>query len=354
MNRPLDDKSKPREDNLGFGIHFSPTMATSRWTKATGWSPVESEPRKALALDPAAMVLHYGQAIFEGLKGLHHRDAIRIFRPESHARRFQRSAARMCMPELPVASFLDAVKRVVLADHELVPPPPGCMYLRPTMIATEAALGVRAAEEYLFFLIASPSGAYYRDGAKSLRIWVERHFVRAARGGLGSAKASANYAASLLATRIARQQRNCDQVLWLDSERHREIEELGAGNVFFVWDGDLVTPDLGDSVLDGVTRDCLLAIGNDLGLRVRMAQIEIDEAIEAIKKGRLTEMFTCGTAAVITPVGFLVMENEEVRVGSGSWGPTTRALWERLTGILHGQLPDTHGWFVQAWPEKKG
>ncbi len=334
---------------LGFGRQFSPTMALARWTDATSWSETTLEKRAPLALDPAAMVLHYGQAIFEGLKALRHPDAIRIFRPDTHARRFQRSSERMCMPELPVETFVRAVRTLVARDHDSVPTPPGCLYLRPTMIATEAALGVRAATEYLFFVIASPSGPYFKDPNKVLRIWVERHYVRAARGGLGSAKAAANYAGSLLASKKAKE-RGCDQVLWLDSEQHREVEELGSGNVFFVKDGVLVTPPLHDSVLEGVTRDSILTVAKETGLPHEVRSVLLDEALDDVRAGRITEMFTCGTAAVITPVGTLVDETGELTVGHGQVGTLTASLRARLHAILFGEVPDPHGWLLQAWP----
>lgn len=349
MIRERNSSLVPAAESLGFGRHFSPTMLVARWTDASGWSEMATQPRATLSLDPAAMVLHYGQAIFEGLKALLHADAVRIFRPDAHARRFQRSAACMCMPELPTDMFVGAVRALAAADHDYVPATPGCLYLRPTMIATEPALGVRAATEYLFFVIGSPSGPYFKDKNKVLRIWVERHFVRAARGGLGSAKAAANYAASLLASKMAKE-RGCDQVLWLDSEHHSEVEELGSGNVFFVREGVLVTPPLHDSVLEGVTRDSILTTAAEMGLPSDVRQVNIDEAIAEIRAGKITEMFTCGTAAVIAPVGTLVAEDGDLTVGTGQIGTVTSSLRTRLNAILYGDVPDPHDWLVQAYP----
>lgn len=349
MIRERNSSLVPGAESLGFGRHFSPTMMSARWTEAAGWTEVELLPRAPISLDPAASVLHYGQAIFEGLKALRQPDATRIFRPDAHARRFQRSAERLCMPVLPVETFVRAVRALVAADHDYVPMTPGCLYLRPTMIATEAALGVRAATEYLFFVIGSPSGPYFKDPDKVLRIWVERHFVRAARGGLGSAKAAANYAGSLLASKKAKE-RGCDQVLWLDSEHHDEIEELGSGNAFFVRDGVLVTPPLFDSVLEGVTRDSILTVAKETGLPAEVRPVHLDEALADIRSGRITEMFTCGTAAVITAVGTLVDEAGELPVGTGQIGTVTASLRARLNAILYGETPDPHGWLLQAWP----
>ena len=349
MAQERDKPLMPATENLGFGRHFSATMALARWTANGGWSPLDVRPRGDLSLDPAAMVLHYGQAIFEGLKALEQPDAIRIFRPSDHGRRFQRSAARLCMPELPVETFVQAVRQLVAHDHEYVPPTPGCLYLRPTMIATEPALGVRPANDYLFFVIASPSGPYFTDSNRVLRIGIERHYVRAARGGLGCAKAAANYASSLLASRKAKE-RGCDQVLWLDSEKHSEIEELGSGNVFFFWDGKLVTPPLFDTVLPGITRDSILQSAAELGIPTEVRTVEVDDAVAAIRSGAMSEMFTCGTAAVIAPVGTLVIGEEEIRVGSGKLGPTTGKLRAHLTAILYGQSPDPHDWLLQAYP----
>lgn len=349
MIRERNSSLVPGADGLGFGRHFSPTMVAARFVDGEGWTPVALQPRAPLVLDPAAMVLHYGQAIFEGLKACRHGDEIHIFRPDTHARRFQRSSERMCMPVLPIESFVEAVRMLVANDHDYVPAPPGCLYLRPTMIATEAALGVRAATEYLFFVIGSPSGPYFKDPNKVLRIWVERHFVRAARGGTGAAKAAGNYAASLLATKRAKE-RGCDQVLWLDSEHHSEVEELGAGNVFFVREGRLLTPPLFDSVLEGVTRDSILTTAAEANMPTDVRPIPLDEALADIRAGRITEMFTCGTAAVITPVGALVDEDGELVVGNGQVGTITEQLRTRLKAILYGETPDPHGWLLHAWP----
>ncbi len=334
---------------LGFGQTFTDRMLTARWDVRRGWHDARIEPYGPLALDPAAKVFHYAQEVFEGLKAYRWQDGrVVLFRPGKNAARFNRSAARLALPEVPEELFLEGIDALVRLEREWIPTAPETsLYVRPTLIAVEPALGVKPSEECLFFVILSPVGAYYAAGFNPVRILVEDHYVRAVPGGTGATKSGGNYAASLLAGRKARE-RGFDQVLWLDAIQRRYVEEVGAMNIFFVADGSLVTPPLTDSFLAGITRDSVLELASSLGIPAEERPVEIGELIAEVRSGRVSEAFGTGTAAVVSPVGVLGYRDDVVTVGSGGAGPVTRRLYDTLTGIQCGSLPDTFGWLHQV------
>jgi len=342
-------KAHPAPSELGFGKHFSDHVAIVDWTEQRGWHDARVEPYHALALDPAASVLHYGQAIFEGLKAFRN-DAgdIQLFRVQAHAERMARGAPRLCMPALDSVDFIALMKALVTIDQGWVPTAPmTALYLRPTIVADEPFLGVRPSTRYKFFTLASPVGSYYGgDGLRPVRIWVEREQVRAPKGGLGSVKAGANYAASLQAA-VRAKKAGFDQVLWLDGKNHELIEEVGTMNLFVVLGDTLVTPPLSDSILAGVTRDCVLTLAKELGIRAEERPVSITEVSEAAKKGSLREVFGTGTAAVVSPVGELAIGEQLLRVGDGQVGEVARRLYGEITGIQRGTIADRHGWITR-------
>lgn len=331
----------------GFGQHFTDHMVTIRWNREKGWHDAEVGPYSTLALDPAAMVLHYGQAIFEGLKAYRQPDgSIASFRPEANAERFRASARRMAMPELPDELFLESVRQILAVDSRWVPSAEEeSLYLRPFMISTEKGLGVRPASEYLYVLIASPAGSYFAGGVRPVSVWLSTEYVRAAPGGTGAAKFAGNYAASLVAQAQAAE-KGCDQVVWLDAVERRWVEEMGGMNLFFVFGDKVVTPELTGTLLPGITRSSLLQLASDLGLSVEERRISTDEWEKANASGELTEVFACGTAAVITPVGHVKHAGGEFDIADGGTGSVTMKLRERLTGLQHGHVADTHGWMT--------
>ena len=344
---PLSDAE--REANMvnpGFGRRFTDHMVTIRWTEGRGWHDGQLVPYGPLALDPATTVFHYAQEIFEGLKAYRRPDgSVATFRPEANARRFQASARRLAMPELPVETFIEACDLLVRQDNAWVPPHGGeeSLYLRPFMIATEVGLGVKPANEYLFVVIASPAGAYFPGGVKPVSIWLSENRVRAVPGGLGDAKTGGNYAASLLAQAEAAE-KGCEQVAYLDAVEHKWVEELGGMNLYFVYGNKIVTPTLTGSLLAGVTRDSLLQVARDLGHESEEGRVSIDQWRDDTANGTLTEVFACGTAAVITPVGTVKCEGGEWVQSGGEPGEVTMKLRERLLDIQRGVVEDTHGW----------
>lgn len=340
----------------GFGNHFTDHMVAIDWTVDEGWHNARVEPYQQIQMDPASSVFHYGQAIFEGLKAYRGEDGkIVTFRPEQNARRFQNSATRMAMPELPEELFLESLRQIVEIDQRWVPQGGGeeSLYLRPFMISREIGLGVHPASSYTYFVIASPAGAYFSGGINPVSVWLSTEYTRAAPGGTGAAKFAGNYAASLAAQASA-QKEGCDQVVWLDATEHKYIEEMGGMNLAFVFgseDGEqgssgvtLVTPELSGSLLPGVTRLSLLELARDLGYNVEERRISTDEWKEAAKSGAMTEAFACGTAAVVTPVGTVKDKSGEFQVNGGQTGPVTMRLREQLTGIQNGRVADKHGW----------
>ncbi len=347
---PLGDAERMQRIHApGFGRIFTEHMVSIRWTEGRGWHDAQLVPYRTLDVDPAMMALHYGQSIFEGLKGYPQPDgSIATFRPEQNARRFQRSARRLALPELPEETFIEALEVLVGQDREWMPRGgEESLYLRPFMFASEIGLGVRPAGEVLFLVIASPVGAYFPRGVQPVRVWLSLDYVRAAPGGTGEAKCAGNYAASLIAQAQATDE-GCDQVVWLDATERRWVEEMGGMNLYFVFGSGpsarVMTPALTGSLLAGVTRDSLLTLAGDLGYQAEESRIDVDAWRDGCADGSLTEVFACGTAAVITPVGSVKSRTDEWTVGDGQPGPVTMALREALLGIQHGTAPDTHGW----------
>jgi branched-chain amino acid aminotransferase len=338
-------RHRPADDALGFGKYFTDHMFVMDYTPQKGWHGGRVVPYDTLSLEPAAAVLHYGQAMFEGLKAFRGKDGkVRLFRIDRHARRMQQGAPRLCIPPVPPEIMRAGVEALMRVDQAWVPSAPGtAMYLRPTIIATEGFLGVRPAESYSFFVIASPVGAYYAEGMKPVKIWVERELVRAAVGGLGAVKAGANYAASLFAAEKARKH-GYAQVLWLDAAEHRWLEEVGTMNLVLKIDGELITPPLQGSILDGVTRDCVKHIARGWGMKVSERAVAIDEVVAAHKAGKLEEVFGCGTAAVISAVGELAYGDERMVINDGAIGETAKRLYDEITGIQYGTRPDPEKW----------
>jgi len=351
--RVSPEERAKRMENLAFGKIFSEHMVVIPYTEGQGWGRGTLKPYGPVVLDPAASVLHYGQAIFEGFKAFHQPDGhIRTFRPEANARRFNSSARRLAMPEIPEALFIEAADLLISTDQAWVPTATGqSLYLRPFMIATEAALGVKPASEYLFMLLASPSGAYFPKGVKPVTVWISEEYVRAAPGGTGATKCAGNYAASLIAQAQAKDM-GCDQVVWLDAVTRTQIEEMGGMNIFFVYQekGEtvLVTPELTGTLLPGITRASLLQMAKDMGIRAEERKVTVDEWGSALKEGRMTEAFACGTAAVITPIGLVKSKHGDWEINGGQTGPVAAKLREALLNLQHGLAPDTHGWMHQV------
>ena len=328
----------------GFGKYFTDHMARATWTPQAGWHDAQIVPYGPITLDPAAAVLHYAQEIFEGLKGYRHPDAsIWAFRPEANAQRLQRSARRLALPELPEEDFLRAIETLVQVDRAWVPSgAEQSLYLRPFMFASESFLGVRPAIEVTFLVIGSPVGAYFTGGVKPVSIWLSTNYTRAAAGGTGAAKCGGNYAASL-APMVEASAHGCDQVAFLDAVEHRWVEELGGMNLYFVFkDGRLVTPELG-TILEGVTRSSLLILAKEHGLDVEERRISIDEWRGGVESGDITEVFACGTAAVVTPVGALKWDGGATPDVTGA-GPVTQQVRQALVDIQYGRAEDAHGW----------
>lgn len=342
------DRRRPKpadESALGFGRIFSDHMFLMEFTEGTGWHDARIVPYGALAIDPAAMVLHYGQEVFEGLKAYRGGGGqICLFRPAMNFERMNRSAERLCMPRIPVDDAIAAVEALLGVDRDWIPAARGTsLYIRPTMIATEPGLGVRPAAQYLFFIITGPVGNYYARGFEPVRILVEEKYVRAARGGLGEAKTAANYAASLRAA-VAAKEKGFDQVLWLDASGRGEIEEVGTMNIFFVIGDTVVTPPLAGSILPGVTRDSVLRLLRDWGMDVAERPIGVNELSRAAADGSLREVFGTGTAAVISPVGELCFRGETCSINGGRAGELSGRLFAEITGIQYGEREDRHGW----------
>ena len=335
----------------GFGKTFTDHMVTIRWTAAEGWHDALVGPYGPFQLQPSSAVFHYGQAIFEGYKAYRHADdSIWSFRPEANGRRFARSAERLALPVLPVAEFVAAGDALIAADRAWVPAGgEASLYLRPFMMGTEAFLGVRPAQEVLFSVIASPAGPYFARGLAPVSIWLSEHYTRAAPGGTGAAKCGGNYAASLLPQQEAIAH-GCDQVVFLDAVERTWIEELGGMNVYFVLDdGTLVTPELTGTLLEGVTRDSILALAGELGHKIEERRISIDEWREGVATGRITEAFACGTAAVVTPMGRLAWDGGELDLlPGGEVGPVTNALRRALLDVQQGVRADEYGWLHRS------
>jgi branched-chain amino acid aminotransferase len=340
---------KPRiedESQLVFGKQFSDRMFVMEYQAGQGWHSARIQPYQPFVLDPAAMVLHYAQEIFEGLKAFRRPDGrIALFRPMDNMHRFNRSAERMCMPVVDGPFLLDSIKELIRLDADWVPRAEGTsLYIRPTMIASEPMLGVRPAEQYICYVIVCPVGAYYKGGLAPVRIWISDHYVRAAHGGTGEVKTGGNYAASLYAAREAAA-RGYDQVLWLDAKEKSFVEEVGSMNICFIYDGVLVTSPLGGTILDGITRRSVLTLAREMGLEIQERALSVEEIFEGAESGRLAEAFGVGTAVVVSPIGQFTYRERTAKVGDGkTTGRLTQKLYDTLTGIQYGRLPDPHGW----------
>ena len=335
----------------GFGTVFTDHMVVIDYDEALGgWQTPVIGPREPIPLDPAASVLHYAQEIFEGMKAFAHADGgLALFRPEANAARFNASARRMAMPEIPEETFLAAVREAVKADAAWLPPiEGGSLYIRPFMFASEAFLGVRPAKQYKFIVIISAAGSYFKKGVNPVKIWVAQDYVRAAPGGTGAAKTGGNYAASLVPQAQATAN-GCDQVVFLDAIEHRWVEELGGMNLFFVRaDGSVITPPLTGTILPGITRESLIHMLRGEGLDVREEPYSIDQWREEAESGQLLETMACGTAAVVTPVGTVASPAGEFHIGAGGIGQMTAKMRERLVDIQHGRAADAHGWVMRV------
>lgn len=343
-------KAKPQDESkLGFGSLFTDHMFVCDYTEGTGWHDARIVPYGPFQLDPSSAVLHYSQTIFEGMKCYRRQDGdIQLFRPRDNFARMARSAKRMGMPELDTDTFMEGLMQLLRIEKDWVPHNPGTsLYIRPTLIATDPKLGVHAGHQYLFYIILSPSGAYYPGGLSPNDIYVEDEYVRAVRGGIGETKAGANYAASLLAGMHA-EKKGFVQVLWLDGVEQRYVEEVGSMNILFVYGNKVVTPKLNGSILPGITRDSVLKLAKHLGYEVAEERLDIHELLQDIESGKLTESFGSGTAAVISPVKSFSYKGKSYQVGDGDIGPVAQKLYDTLTGIQYGTVEDTLGWITKV------
>jgi branched-chain amino acid aminotransferase len=333
----------------GFGRVFTDHMAIVRYDQAKGWHGARIESRANFALDPALAVLHYAQEIFEGLKAYKRDDGgVNLFRPDANARRFRDSADRLAMAQLPEDAFIGAVEQLVRIDRAWIPGGEGSLYLRPFMIASEVFLGVKPSSEYLFAVIASPVGSYFKGGPAPVSIWVSENYTRAAIGGTGAVKCGGNYAASLRAQAEAIEH-GCDQVVFLDAVERRYVEELGGMNIFFVFDdGSLATPPLG-TILPGITRDSIIALARDAGRRVREETYSVEQWRADAASGKLKEAFACGTAAVISPIGKVSSTSGEFLISGGAAGPVAMGLRKQLVDIQYGRTNDPHNWIRKVF-----
>ena len=337
-------------DDLGFGEVFSDHMFTLQY-KDGRWKSPSILPFGNIEVSPSLCTLHYGQAVFEGLKAFYRKDeAISLFRPKRYHARFNRSCQRLCIPPLDWESFIEAMKRLITLDQGWVPKKRGyALYIRPFTFATDNFLGVHVSDTYLFMIITSPVGAYYKEGMNPVKLITSGEYARAVKGGVGAAKTPANYAASLLPAEEANK-KGFTQVLWLDGFEHRYVEEVGTMNIFFVIDTELVTPPLEGSILGGITRETVIELAGAWGIRVNERRISIDEVISEAKSGRLTEIFGTGTAAVISPVGWVRHGEDLVTINYGKTGSFSQRFYDEITAIQYGEKPDTFDWCYRLTP----
>jgi len=342
-------KPKPKDAELGFGQIFTDHMFLADFQEEKGWYDPRVEPYGPLSMDPAAAVLHYAQAVFDGLKAFRGVDGkVRLFRPQKHVERMNHSAKRMCIPPLDPALALQSIVTLVRIERDWVPKTIGTsLYIRPTIVASEPFLGVRPAKSYIYFVILSPVGAYYPEGMAPVKILVVDQYVRAVEGGVGGAKTPANYAASLYASEEAKHA-GYTQVLWLDGVHRKYIDEVGTMNIMVRIGDEVITPPLGGTILPGVTRDSVLALMRKWGLRVSERQISIDDVVDAHKRGALKEVWGTGTAAVVSPVGELAYKGERMIVNGAKIGELTQRLYDAIVGIQYGRAPDPDGWTVEV------
>ncbi|MDF2539582.1 MAG: ilvK [Herbinix sp.] len=354
LNIKIEKTNTPKElpgvDNpLKFGTIFTDHMFIMNYETGKGWYDPRVVPYQPISLEPSAMVFHYGQEMFEGLKAYKTADGrTLLFRPIKNVERANKTNRRICIPEIPEEDFIQALKTVVKVDEAWIPTKEGTsLYIRPFVIATDPFLGVRPSNQYLFMIILSPVGAYYPEGLNPVKIWIEDEYVRAVKGGIGEAKTGGNYVASLR-SQVKAHEEGYSQVLWLDGVDRKYIEEVGAMNIFFKIDGRIVTPELNGSILPGVTRDSVIGLCNEWGIPLEERKISIDEIYDAYQKGTLEEVFGTGTAAVISPVGQLRWEQNIMQVQDGSIGPISQKLYDTITGIQLGKIKDTHNWTVEV------
>ncbi len=346
IEKTASPKEKPKKgEKLGFGHIFTDHMFIMNYTEGKGWHDARIVPYGPISLDPSAMVFHYGQEMFEGLKAYKGADGkAYLFRPDMNAKRANKSNDRLCIPHIPEEDFVEAVRAVVEVDKDWIPEEEGTsLYIRPFVIATDEFLGVAPSKTYLFMVILSPSGAYYASGLAPVGIWIEDEYVRAVKGGMGFAKTGGNYAASLIA-QVKAHDDGYSQVLWLDGVERKYIEEVGAMNIFFKIGGKVLTPMLNGSILPGVTRDSVLRLCREWGYDVEERRISVDELVAAAKDGTLEEVWGTGTAAVVSPVGKLRYQDDVMQIGGGEIGELTQKLYDEITGIQWGKRPDPFGW----------
>ncbi len=339
-------KQKPQdESNLGFGTLFSDYMFIMRYTEGQGWHDAEIKKYEDFRVSPAATVFHYGQEVFEGLKAYRQANGdIALFRAKDNFKRMNDSAKRLAMPPIDEDFAYKALRELVKIEQDWVPREKGTsLYIRPNYMGVDPFIGVRAAKEYVFYIMMGPVGAYYANGLQPVSILIEKEYVRAAKGGMGFAKTGGNYAASLIAG-VEAHEKGCDQVLWLDAEERKYVEEVGSMNMMFVIDGKLVTPDLDGSILPGITRASVMEIARDMGITVEERRISIDEVMETAKSGAMSEAFGTGTAAVVSPVGEFVYGDEKITVAGGKMGKLALEFYNILTGIQYGEIKDKFGW----------
>ena len=332
----------------GFGKYYTDHMVVCEWTEKDGWAEPELKPYGPLSMDPATAVFHYGQEIFEGMKAYRQPDgSISLFRPDANAKRFANSAKRLALPEMPEALFLETIETLVKQDAGWVPNKVGeSLYIRPFMIATEVGLGVRPTNKATYILIATPAGSYF-DPSKAVSVWISTEYVRAAQGGTGEAKCGGNYAASLVAQKAAAKE-GCDQVVWIDAKERKWVEEMGGMNLYFVKgkgaDATVITPKLTGTLLPGITRDSILSVAKDLGYKTEEVMLSIDDWRDGVSSGEITEIFACGTAAVVSPVGTAKSNMGTWVTGDGQPGVITMQIRNHLLAIQHGTTPDAHSW----------
>jgi branched-chain amino acid aminotransferase len=347
ITRNTNPKEKPDPASLGFGDVFTDHMFILDYDEDEGWHDARIVPYAPICLDPAASVFHYAQEMFEGLKAYRTIDGgLKLFRPDMNAKRTTRTNDRLCMPHIDEEFYVDAMRALIDIDRDWAPGYDGTsLYIRPFIIATEPFLGVRPSRQYKFLIILSPVGPYYKGGLAPTRIFVEDEYTRAAQGGTGYAKIGGNYAASLK-SQMKAHALGFTQVLWLDGAERKYVEEIGTSNAFFVMGGEVFTAPLGGTILPGVTRDSVITLLRDWGIAVREEKFTIGEVFDSYESGELSEVFASGTAAVISPVGELRWKDREITINDGRIGNLSQRLYDGITGIQSGRLPDTHGWTV--------
>ena len=350
VEKTTNPKTLPAQDDpLKFGTIFTDHMFVMNYETGKGWFDPRVVPYQPLSLDPSSMVFHYGQEMFEGLKAYKADDGrTLLFRPDMNAKRTNNTNKRLCIPEIPEEDFIEAVKAVVKADEAWIPNKPGTsLYIRPFIIATDPFLGVRPSDTYLFIIILSPVGAYYPEGLNPVKIWIEDDYVRAVKGGIGEAKTGGNYVASM-AAQLKAHEEGYSQVLWLDGVERKYIEEVGAMNIFFKINGKVLTPMLNGSILPGITRNSVITLCKEGGYEVEERRISVDELYEASVNGTLEEVWGTGTAAVISPVGHLRFQDTVMQIKDGGIGELSQKLYDTVTGIQLGRIPDTRDWVVEV------